>query len=87
MDKSYCYSNYTKDEDFILSPDDFNIFFNTYFFDNVRNVKSYPYTYGPLFQNSTFKFLYDEFSVNKTDSLFQIDPVYYRENYLVFDNE
>ena len=70
-----------------MSPDEFNAIFTTYFFDNVKNVGSYDVTYGPLFQNSSFNFSYDEFSIKKTDSLFQIDPVYYTENYMMLINE
>ena len=87
IDRSYCFSNYTQDQDNVVSPDEFNAIFTTYFFDNVKNVRSYDVTYGPLFQNSSFNFSYDEFSIKKTDSLFQIDPVYYTENYMMLINE
>lgn len=50
-------------------------------------MRSYELGYAPLFLNSTFSFGYDEFSVNRTDSLIQLNPIYNRENYVIFENE
>ncbi|TNV78166.1 hypothetical protein FGO68_gene14173 [Halteria grandinella] len=87
VDTEVCFSNNTPPggNEPIKQPDIFDLKYNSYFFDNIKDALSKRVQVGPLILNSSVTSLFKPFSILKTDSIVQIDPLYKQYDYAHFD--
>lgn len=89
FEPSRCFTNSTPDggDHVVIQSDMFDIKYNSYFFDNVRDAHIKRIQLGPLMLNTSFIHFFKPFSILRTESLVQIDPHYNDYKYVTYEED